>query len=75
MAKSLGFPKIFCHSKRPDWGSASCQAREKAKRSYLFEDGEERTLGTAGVLWMLKVEHPDPDQQQTCGHLLAEANS
>lgn len=71
MASSPGFPTIFCHSKRPDWGVGIVSGEGEGKRSYLFEDGEERTLGAAGVHLMRKVEHPDPDQQQTCAHLLA----
>jgi hypothetical protein len=41
------------------------------KRSYLFEDGEERTFAATGVTLLRKVDHPDPDQQQTCAHLLS----
>lgn len=71
MVDSPDFPSIFCHSKRPDWGVAIVVAEGEAKRSYLFEDGEERTLGAAGIGHMRKVDHPDREQQQTCAHLLS----
>ncbi len=71
MVDSPEFPNIFCHAKRPDWGVGIVASEGEGKRSYLFEDGEERTLGAAGIDHMRKVEHPDRDQQQTCAHLLS----
>jgi hypothetical protein len=71
MVDSPDFPSIFCHAKRPDWGVGIVTAEGEGKRSYLFEDGEERTLGAAGIGHMRKVDHPDREQQQTCAHLLS----
>lgn len=65
------FPNLFTHIKRQDWGVAIACGEREGKRSYLFEDGEERTLGAAGIQLMRKVAHPDRDQQQTCAHLLS----
>lgn len=71
MVDSPEFPSIFSHAKRPDWGVGVITNEGEGKRSYLFEDGEERTLGPAGIGLMRKVDHPDRDQQQTCAHLLS----
>jgi hypothetical protein len=71
MVDSPEFPNIFCHAKRPDWGVGILTGEGEGKRSYLFEDGEERTLGAAGIGHMRKVDRPDRDQQQTCAHLLS----
>jgi hypothetical protein len=71
MVDSPEFPSIFCHDKRPLWGVGIVTAEGDGKRSYLFEDGEERTLGAAGIGQMRKVDHPDREQQQTCAHLLS----
>lgn len=71
MVDSPGFPNIFSHTKRPAWGVGIVTGEGEGKRSYLFEDGEERTLGVAGISHMQKVDHPDRDQQETCAHLLS----
>jgi hypothetical protein len=71
MVSSPGFPPIFRHSKRPDWGVGIVSSEGEGKRSYLFEDGEERTLGAVGVTLMRRVDRPDAEQRQTCAHLLS----
>lgn len=71
MVDTPGFPTIFRHSKRPDWGVAIGSGEGDGKRSYLFEDGEERTFGAVGVTLLRTVDHPNADQQQTCAHLLS----
>jgi hypothetical protein len=65
------FPILFRHAKCADWGVAVLTGQFDGKRSYLFEDGEERTLGSAGIQLMRKVEEPDPDEQETCAHLIS----
>jgi hypothetical protein len=71
MVKSPTFPNVFCHTKRPDWGVGILSGEGEGKRTYLFEDGEERTLSATGVQLMRKVERLDAEQQQTCTHLLS----
>lgn len=71
MVDSPEFPNIFTHVKRSDWGVGIASGERDGKRSYLFEDGEERTLGATGIGLMRKVESPDRSQQQTCSRLLA----
>ncbi|RYZ05655.1 MAG: hypothetical protein EOO73_19385 [Myxococcales bacterium] len=65
------FPCLFSHSKREEWGVAVLSGHSEGRRSYLFEDGEERTLGTAGVDLLRKVERPNQEQQATWAHLLS----
>jgi hypothetical protein len=65
------FPSLFRHAKCADWGVAVLTGQFDGKRSYLFEDGEERTLGSAGIQLMRKIEEPDPDEQETCAHLIS----
>lgn len=65
------FPSLFSHTRRSDWGVAIVTGEHDRKRTYLFEDGEERTLGSAGIELMLKIDKPDREQQATCSHLLS----
>jgi hypothetical protein len=65
------FPGLFRHSKRAEWGVAVLAEQFDGKRAYLFEDGEERTLGLAGIQLMRKVEDPDHDERATCAHLIS----
>jgi hypothetical protein len=69
--ESPDFPSLYRHSTRPAWGVGILSGEHDGKRSYLFEDGEERTLGAAGIELMRVVDHPDRDQQETCSHLLS----
>jgi hypothetical protein len=64
------FPNLFSHKKRADWGVGVMSGERDGKRSYLFEDGEERVLGAGGIELMRKVEQPSRDQQATCARLL-----
>ncbi len=68
------FPGLFRHSKRADWGVAVLTDQFDGKRSYLFEDGEERILGVAGIQFMRKVEDPDHDESATCAQLMSRSN-
>jgi hypothetical protein len=65
------FPSLFRHAKRADWGVAIVTDQVDGKRSYLFEDGEERTLGLPGIQLMRKVQDPDDDERATCAHLMS----
>jgi hypothetical protein len=65
------FPSLFSHKKRTDWGVGVLSAERDGKRSYLFEDGEERVMGAGGIELMRKVDQPNRDQQATCARLLA----
>ncbi|HVY28238.1 MAG TPA: hypothetical protein VHB79_16895 [Polyangiaceae bacterium] len=47
----------------------------EGKRTYLFEDGEERTLGLAGIQLMRKVEEPDHEERATCAHLISRLSA
>jgi hypothetical protein len=53
------------------WGVGVMSGESDGKRSYLFEDGEERTMGAGGIELMDKIEHPDSEQQATCVHLMS----
>lgn len=64
------FPSLFSHQRRADWGVGVLSGERDGKRSYLFEDGEERVMGAGGIELMRKVEHPNRDQQTTCAHLM-----
>jgi len=68
---SSAFPGLFRHSKRANWGVAVLTDQFDGKRSYLFEDGEDRTLGVAGIQLMRKVEDPDREERATHAHLLS----
>lgn len=64
------FPSLFSHIKRAEWGVGVLSSRAEGRSSYLFEDGEERTLGAAGVQLLRKVERPSREQRATWAHLL-----
>src|SRR5258706_15371233 len=71
LVDSAEFPSLFSHAKRTNWGVGVVTEERDGKRTYLFEDGEERTLGAAGIELMRKIEQPDREQQATCTHLLS----
>ncbi|HYQ18658.1 MAG TPA: hypothetical protein VEQ58_22945 [Polyangiaceae bacterium] len=71
LVSSAEFPSLFSHTKRTNWGVGVVAEERDGKRTYLFEDGEERTLGVEGIGLMRKIEQPDRDQQATCTHLLS----
>ncbi|MDF3068481.1 MAG: hypothetical protein K0R38_4082 [Polyangiaceae bacterium] len=64
------FPLLFCHTKRSEWGVGVLSERGEGRCSYLFEDGEERTLGAQGMQLLRQVERPSREQQVTWTHLL-----
>jgi hypothetical protein len=64
------FPCLFSHIKRAEWGVGVLSGHSEGRRSYLFEDGEERTLGAAGIEFLRKVERPNQEQQVTWANLL-----
>jgi hypothetical protein len=65
------FPSLFSHRRRANWGVGVMSGESDGKRSYLFEDGEERVMGAGGIELMDKIEHPDSEQQATCVHLMS----
>jgi hypothetical protein len=62
-ADDSGFPSLYTHSVRKDWGVGVLAGEKDGKRRYLFENGEERTLASDFFQLMLRVERPSPDQQ------------
>jgi hypothetical protein len=58
-----GFPTLFAHSLRKDWGVAVLSGQSDGKRRYLFENGAERTLASGFDEMMQRIEKPNADQQ------------
>lgn len=58
-----GFPSLFAHVTRKDWGVGILAGESNGKRRYLFEDGEERTLADGFYQMMRRVDEPDAVQQ------------
>ncbi len=54
---------IFHHAKRKDWGVGVLVREDEGKRSYLFEDGQERTMANAFHQLMRRVEQPNATQR------------
>jgi hypothetical protein len=54
---------LFKHTARKDWGVGVLIREDDGKRSYLFEDGTERTLANAFHQLMRRVEDPNPEQR------------
>jgi hypothetical protein len=57
------FPSLYSHTLRKDWGVGVLSGEKDGKRSYLFENGEERTLANGFHEMMRRVETPSPEQQ------------
>ncbi len=57
------FPTLFSHRKREDWGVSVLSGEHDGKRRYLFEGGEERTMGAGSLDLMRKIEQPDAEQR------------
>jgi hypothetical protein len=64
------FPALFAHGTRKDWGVGVLAGVRDGKRTYLFETGEERVMGS-GALDMMRKIVPDADQQTTLARLTA----
>jgi hypothetical protein len=54
---------LFKHTARKDWGVGVLIREDDGKRSYLFEDGTERTVANAFHQLMRRVEDPNPEQR------------
>ena len=71
VADDSGFPALFTHLNRTDWGVSVLSGQRDGKRRYLFESGEERTMGAGPLDMMRKVEQPSSDQRATYARLVA----
>lgn len=56
------FPCLFSHTVRVDWGVAVLAGETDGKRSYLFENGSERTLARGFYQLMQRMDKPNADQ-------------
>jgi hypothetical protein len=65
------FPALFAHGTRKDWGVGVLAGERDGKRSYLFEGGEERIMGSGAYDMMRKISPLDAEQQATLGRLVA----
>jgi len=65
------FPALFAHGTRKDWGVGVLAGERDGKRSYLFESGEERIMGSGAYDMMRKVSPLDRDQEATLVRLTA----
>jgi hypothetical protein len=70
-ADAKGFPALFSHANRADWGVSVLSGEHDGKRRYLFEGGEERTMGAGALDLMRKVEQPDSEQRAAYARLMA----
>jgi hypothetical protein len=71
VADDSGFPALFAHLNRADWGVSVLSGQRDGKRRYLFESGEERTMGAGTLDLMRKIEQPSSDQRATYARLVA----
>jgi hypothetical protein len=65
------FPALFAHGTRKDWGVGVLAGVRDGKRTYLFEGGEERVMGSGAYDMMRKLTRLDADQQSTLARLTA----
>jgi hypothetical protein len=65
------FPALFAHGTRKDWGVGVLAGVRDGKRTYLFEGGEERVMGSGAHDMMQKVSPLDADQRITLARLTA----
>jgi hypothetical protein len=65
------FPALFAHGTRKDWGLSVLAGVHDGKRRYLFESGQERTMGAGAQDMMRKIAPLDRDQQVTLARLVA----
>lgn len=73
--RDSGFPTLFAHSTRTDWGLGILSGESDGKRRYLFENGEERTMAAGFHEHMRQVQQPDRDQQATYARLRARLSA
>jgi hypothetical protein len=65
------FPALFAHGTRKDWGVGVLAGVRDGKRTYLFETGEERVMGSGTLDMMRKITPLNVDQQSTLARLTA----
>lgn len=70
-AETAEFPALFVHAQRANWGVSVLSGESDGKRRYLFEGGDERTMGQGAFDLMRKVEQPDHHQRATYARLVA----
>jgi hypothetical protein len=64
-------PALFAHGTRKDWGLGVLAGERDGKRSYLFESGEERIMGSGAYDMMRKVAPLNGEQQAVLARLTA----
>lgn len=65
------FPGLFRHPNRAAWGVGVLAGERDGKRIYLFEGGEERTMGSGAHDLMHRITSLDAEQQSTLARLTA----
>jgi hypothetical protein len=70
-AANAEFPGLFRHPNRAAWGVGVLAGERDGKRTYLFETGEERTMGSGAHDMMHRIASLDADQQSTLARLTA----
>lgn len=65
------FPVLYAHSTRKDWGNGVLSGERDGKRTYLFEGGDERTMGSGAHDMMRKLTSLNSEQQATLARLTA----
>jgi len=65
------FPGLFCHPARADWGVGVLSGERDGKRTYLFEGGEERVMGSGALDRMRRIATLNPEQRLTLARLTA----
>jgi hypothetical protein len=71
IADDSELPTLFAHGTRKDWGLGVLAGERDGKRSYLFESGEERIMGSGAHDMMRKVAPLDREQQAIYARLSA----
>lgn len=62
---------LFRHKTRADWGVGVLSGERDGKRTYLFEGGEERIMGSGAHHMMHRIMPLDADQRTTLARLVA----
>jgi len=65
------FPVLYAHGTRKDWGTGVIAGERDGKRTYLFEGGEERVMGSGAHDMMRKVSPLTSEHQITLARLTA----
>jgi hypothetical protein len=65
------FPALFAHGTRPEWGLGVLSGERDGKRSYLFEGGVERVMGSGAHDLMKRVSPLNAEQRATLARLSA----